>query len=733
MLGFSSCGMAQILGLSREEAISRLENGDIGFILDFQLPDTITGDLAVLKPVSQIKPMAEFFTALLAEASGSMQKSSLLYTLALEDKSPVIRREACKKLMLPVLRGSEEFAAAILNILKTGDSDDDTAALKNACLYRLNQLTGAGNSKNLSPWNTVIRIASDARNIDGRTAAQDILLHGDALSFFMTNPAEQPWLWVRGELAGLGYDSFSPAEEAAISARAAAAASRYDSGLDYFETFLSEDNPDLAGIKLFLQYPELVRDLGRVCQYAPNRGKEGAGLFTFLEEKVNADQAAAGPALEYLLQYYMGRIYRQQGQPEISNSAFAKALEYAPDAAQADACIWYILTDALNENPQSAIPQFEKYIPLMNSPVYFDDVLDRLCQYLVSKRNWETLDKIYSLLAELKTGGTAIAQYAWILGRAAEENYYSGDSGGGNSSGSGNNNSNDSTDYYQLIYNNKNSSLYYRAMSGARLDLNLVPDVLPEANTKIKPRPEAEFLLGFTDYGAVNLALPYIREYENSLSIPELRLLAQALAKSGRTDQSLNLISRYMEREDFEPTRQDFILYYPRPFNDLIEKYADLAGINPAMLFALVRTESFFMPGAVSRSGAVGLTQLMPDTAADMAARIARRPGQQDYRTENGIDLKNPETNIHIGSFYLNYLIETMGSPVSAIIAYNGGMGRARRWQAAGKELPEDLLLETVDIQETREFGRRVTAAAAVYGYLYYGLNMGEVIADIYQ
>jgi soluble lytic murein transglycosylase len=122
----------------------------------------------------------------------------------------------------------------------------------------------------------------------------------------------------------------------------------------------------------------------------------------------------------------------------------------------------------------------------------------------------------------------------------------------------------------------------------------------------------------------------------------------------------------------------------------------------------------------------------MPPTAAEMAGRIARQGGP-DYRGPE-MDLKDPDLNIHIGSFYLRYLKGQMGF-MPALLAYNGGMGRVRRWLAEDRQkggLPPDLFLETVEFTETREYGRRILAAAAVYGYLYYGKSFGQVAASIY-
>jgi soluble lytic murein transglycosylase len=150
------------------------------------------------------------------------------------------------------------------------------------------------------------------------------------------------------------------------------------------------------------------------------------------------------------------------------------------------------------------------------------------------------------------------------------------------------------------------------------------------------------------------------------------------------------------------------------------------------ILYGLIRTESAFIPDIRSTAGAIGLAQLMPDTAVEMAGRISRQGGP-DYLIDGNVDLRNPDTNVHLGAVYLAYLVDRMESPMQSLLAYNGGMGRVRRWRSAEPNLPDDLFLETIELTETREYGRRVLAAAAAYGYLYYGMTMEAVIADIYR
>jgi soluble lytic murein transglycosylase len=187
-----------------------------------------------------------------------------------------------------------------------------------------------------------------------------------------------------------------------------------------------------------------------------------------------------------------------------------------------------------------------------------------------------------------------------------------------------------------------------------------------------------------------------------------------------------------MAREDYELARQDLEISFPRPFQDLAGTYARESEVPEELLYGLIRTESAFDPAIYSRAGAIGLTQLMPATALDMAGRLSRRGGPQ-YSQGGKIELQDPETNIHLGAFYLRYLMNNLEHPMFALLSYNGGMGRVRRWRAAERSFPADLFLETIEINETREYGRKVLGAAAVYGYLYYGIPMEEVIADIYR
>ncbi len=113
-----------------------------------------------------------------------------------------------------------------------------------------------------------------------------------------------------------------------------------------------------------------------------------------------------------------------------------------------------------------------------------------------------------------------------------------------------------------------------------------------------------------------------------------------------------------------------------------IERSAREHGVHPALVASQMLIESGGNPYALSHRGAVGLMQVMPATAAD----IARQRGIERY------DLWNPETNIDFGTWYLARQIELFGTADLASAAYNGGPGTVLAWRDDGQALPEETL-----------------------------------------
>ena len=509
-------------------------------------------------------------------------------------------------------------------------------------------------------------------------------------------------------------DPFTAGENAAINGRIAASRSRYNEALLFFRITIN-DSPEL-----FFQYPDLLADLGRTFQYTSG-GSEGINLFLEWEKIAEENN------IRYLLLFYSGRIARQRG--ENSAEFFAEALPLAPQtpAEQADSCIWYILDSAFADGSAAVIAQLETYIPQWRDDTYFSDILDKLARELILRRQWDDIFRVFALVRN--HSNAAAAKYAWIIGRAMEEGLLSPEeTTRAESMLSDIDDESAVQAFKRLAYNAGTDALYYRYLSAAALGepFLVLPKTLSPEKKHAAGKKNGEggtetmiFLLGFFENNAGEFASRYIRAEEDDLSIDDLRCLAEALARAGQYQESMRLISLCGKKDGYHVVRRDLELWYPRHYKELVEKYAGETGIEQALLYGLIRTESAFDSNAVSRAGAIGLTQLMPATADEEAARIRRRGGP-DYAEDLTVDLRDPASNIHIGASYLAFLNERMGDPLLAVLAYNGGMNRVRRWRSAASGLPTDIFLETVEYAETRNYGRDVTAAAAVYRELYY-------------
>ena len=147
----------------------------------------------------------------------------------------------------------------------------------------------------------------------------------------------------------------------------------------------------------------------------------------------------------------------------------------------------------------------------------------------------------------------------------------------------------------------------------------------------------------------------------------------------------------------------------------MIEEISGKFSLDKNLVFGLVRTESFFNPEVGSSAGAVGLTQLMLSTAKDTARKL-----KISDKVTGVEDLKNPRLNLILGCSYLSEMISRLdGNVLNALFAYNGGITRVRRWRSEAEDLSDELFLEVVPFQETRDYGRKVLSAASFYEYLY--------------
>ena len=117
---------------------------------------------------------------------------------------------------------------------------------------------------------------------------------------------------------------------------------------------------------------------------------------------------------------------------------------------------------------------------------------------------------------------------------------------------------------------------------------------------------------------------------------------------------------------------------FPLKYKAEIESASKLYGVDSALIASVINAESGYKANAVSSKGAVGLMQVMPATAE----WVAKKMKIELY------DLKDPKTNILIGTYYLKYLLDKFGDTKTALMAYNAGEGKVQGWLNEKKACP---------------------------------------------
>jgi muramidase (phage lysozyme) len=108
-----------------------------------------------------------------------------------------------------------------------------------------------------------------------------------------------------------------------------------------------------------------------------------------------------------------------------------------------------------------------------------------------------------------------------------------------------------------------------------------------------------------------------------------------------------------------------------KKYNELVYKYAKQYNLRPEFVHSIIKQESDYNPDAVSKSNAKGLMQILPSTAQDIAGKL-------DIKDED-INLFNPEQNIRMGCYYLDWIRKNMDQEWSMACAYNQGLGHYKR------------------------------------------------------
>ena len=250
---------------------------------------------------------------------------------------------------------------------------------------------------------------------------------------------------------------------------------------------------------------------------------------------------------------------------------------------------------------------------------------------------------------------------------------------------------------------------WYAAQAAARLDHKFTPRLEPLA-------------LSDAEIDALATDPAFVRTRELLLCDMDAEATAEWRAAYDeltppRQVQAVGLASRWGWHDQAIATaaRQklfnDYRLLYPRPFDTDVRSASRRTGLAEELIYAIIRQESLFRADAASDAGAIGLMQLLPETAR-LTARGAGLP------VPTRAQLVQPGVNIPLGSAFLASLVQRFeGETALATAGYNAGPNAATRWLPAAP-MDLDVWVENIPFNETRAYVQRVAWHALVFAWL---------------
>lgn len=151
----------------------------------------------------------------------------------------------------------------------------------------------------------------------------------------------------------------------------------------------------------------------------------------------------------------------------------------------------------------------------------------------------------------------------------------------------------------------------------------------------------------------------------------------------------------------------------PTKYREQVEKYAKMYDVEESLIFAVIFCESRFDSDAHSRAGAQGLMQVTTETGWWVANNL-------DYLDAETIDLKDAETSIAVGTWYLKWLEDKFGEvQPTALAAYNAGPGKVSQWLGDKQYSEDGYHLEKIPFPETNSYVKKVEFMKKLYEICY--------------
>ena len=444
---------------------------------------------------------------------------------------------------------------------------------------------------------------------------------------------------------------------------------------------------------------QIASDIGKAFLYGSEDFSQNAVLFSSYAQKFKNTDA------EFYFWFYAGRFYEKAGlYQKRTHDCFENAINSTKDLKLKDNALWYQMDAQLKISVDKTVENILNYAKRWNDSSYFEDFFERLLSVLLTSGRWAQIPTVYKQI-DGYASDEITAKYAFIYAQLLKQNIIS------------------SPEAEQEIQKafvralKSGSNTYYKIQAAKSLnflDEQILELLQKPANlSQEKVNPDAEILLkGYAFFGFPE------KIYDEFLTVKDVSsktafFLSDFLNKcaTGKDDfytQSLRIAVSAAKKSNVPLTLQQLKLIYPQNFSEIVEACAQKYQIPSFIMYALIRSESFFDADVISSAGAIGLTQLMEFTAGDIARKL---------RVKN-YELTDPAINIEFGTYYLAELLSrTNNSYLHAFMSYNAGITRVRRWSK--KNLNDELFLEIVPYEETREYGRKLISASTIYELIY--------------
>ncbi len=500
------------------------------------------------------------------------------------------------------------------------------------------------------------------------------------------------------------------------------------SGIDAFGS--SEESGGSEEVLLLHLFSGLPGNEFVEAALAAGRVYEAIGTVEGL--RMNLEDRPGSAAAHFWLLETEAYLQRRVGRFRMTYDLYDRALTLAP-VSERERMRWYRFDSLVRFDSGRAVDELLNLVGEWEDQSYYNDVLFDLADRLVRARRWERIARAADILMR-ESRSFAAARFTFLAARAAEAGLY------------------EAADEHIILWYEHSlrsgcgagSANYYRIMAKRRLirfgqGLSILKDetwwpfcsetekaVLQPVSFFEKERRKVDKVSIKLMAGLIGNDLGEYayrryggdRDFIGGLPGFIVRLWAQSLQDRGKYLEAVRLLSRYYEEAGSSITKEDLRILYPLAFEEIMEEVCARFGLPEYLFFALVREESLFSADISSAAGAVGLSQLMPSTAEDVASRIG-------MRIES---LTDPRQNLTLGGWYLDHLMGRTDSYSQALFSYNGGITRLRRWLRENPDLPGDLLLEAIPYKETSHYGRKVLVSAMVYGYIYRGVSLLHIV-----